>query len=152
MNDSSNGGQGDKVSILLQNGSSILFSSNWNGSKTVLQTLSGGNVQVKNSTTNSISIIPTTAARVITSIVNNLSVKVMPNPSSYYFKLGLKSGSNEKVTITVVDILGRTVELRNDVAANSNVQLGRSYHPGVYFAQVVQGKDIVILKLIKEGK
>jgi hypothetical protein len=49
-------------------------------------------------------------------------------------------------------VLGRLVEQRTDVAANSTLQLGNGYHPGVYFAQVIQGKDIVILKLIKEGK
>ena len=84
--------------------------------------------------------------------LQKMAVRVLANPSSNYFTLGLKSGSNENVIITVVDIAGRTIELRNNVPANSNLQLGNSYHPGLYFAQVVQGKDIVILKLIKEGK
>jgi hypothetical protein len=51
MNDVSSGGQNDQVSILLQSGSTILFSSNWNGTKTVLQTLGGGNIQVRNAAT-----------------------------------------------------------------------------------------------------
>lgn len=32
------------------------------------------------------------------------------------------------------------------------LQLGNSYHPGVYIAQFLQGTDKVSLRLIKEGK
>ena len=77
---------------------------------------------------------------------------MLPNPTSYYFTLGLKSASNEKVKLTVVDVSGRAVEQRSDVPANSNLQIGNSYHPGIYFAQLIQGKETIILKLIKEGK
>jgi len=80
------------------------------------------------------------------------TVKVMPNPSSYYFTLLLNSQSHEKFKITVVDVTGRLVEQKTDVLANSTLQLGSKYHPGVYIAEILQGKDKVVLKLIKEGK
>jgi len=83
--------------------------------------------------------------------VSPFTVKVMPNPTSYYFTLQLKSISNEKFKITVVDITGRMVEQKADVQANSTLQLGSSYHPGVYLAEIQQGKNKVILRLIKEG-
>jgi len=91
--------------------------------------------------------------RISTAInATKLEAKVLPNPTSSYFTLGLKSASNEKVNLTVVDVLGSVVEQRSDVPANSNLQIGNGYHPGVYFAQLMQGKETIVLKLIKEGQ
>jgi hypothetical protein len=81
-----------------------------------------------------------------------LTVKVMPNPTSYYFTAGLQSLSKEKVKLVVTDMTGRVIEQRTDVQANSTIQLGGSYHPGMYIAQFMQGTDIVTLRLIKEGR
>ena len=81
-----------------------------------------------------------------------LTVTIMPNPTSYYFTLGLKSLSKEKIKVTVTDITGRVLEQRTDIPVNSTVQLGGDYHPGVYIAEFVQGNDQVTVQLIKEGK
>ena len=79
------------------------------------------------------------------------TVKVMPNPTSYYFTLQLNSQSYEKFKITVIDVTGRVIEQKTDVPANSTLQLGNKYHPGVYIAEILQGKNKVVLRLIKEG-
>jgi hypothetical protein len=76
----------------------------------------------------------------------------MPNPSPYQFTLVLKSLSKEKLILTVTDITGRVIEQRTDIPANSTIQLGGHYHPGVYIAQFLQGNDKVTTRLIKEGK
>ncbi|HEY8660540.1 MAG TPA: SBBP repeat-containing protein [Hanamia sp.] len=89
-------------------------------------------------------------APVITETPKKLEVTVSPNPASTYFNLGIKSASKEIVKITVVDVRGRKVEQRNNVPANSSLQLGNSYRSGIYFAEVVQGNDKIILKLIKQ--
>jgi hypothetical protein len=81
-----------------------------------------------------------------------LSIKVMPNPTSYYFTLILKSLSRENVKLTVTDATGRIIEQRSSVSANSTLQLGGQYHPGIYIAEFIQGNDRVTLRLIKEGK
>jgi len=81
-----------------------------------------------------------------------LTVTITPNPTSYYFTLGLKSLSKEKIKVTVTDITGRVLEQRTDIPVNSTVQLGGDYHPGVYIAEFVQGNDQVTVQLIKEGK
>lgn len=81
-----------------------------------------------------------------------LSIKVMPNPTSYHFTLILKSLSSENVKLTVTDITGRIVEQRPSVSANSSLQLGAQYHPGVYIAEFIQGQNRITLRLIKEGK
>jgi hypothetical protein len=80
-----------------------------------------------------------------------LQVSVLPNPSSGQFSLLLKSGSKESVNLKVVDLLGRLVEQRSNIAPNSNLQIGSSYSPGVYFVQLLQGNNSVNLKLIKKG-
>ena len=85
-------------------------------------------------------------------VPGKLSVTVMPNPASYNFTLILKSLSNENVKLTVMDITGRVIEKKTNVSANSTIQLGDNYHPGVYILKLLQDKDEVTLRLIKEGK
>ncbi len=161
----------DKAGITLyrKNGG-IWYSNNWDGTKTIMKALNG---QV----TVGASGITTAAARVakdttISSVtatnrkyfnpldklgaaikgqlsVEKLSVKVMPNPSPNYFTLVLHSGSNEKATIRVVDITGRAIDQKLNVNANSTEQIGSSYRPGVYIAEIRQGNDVVTVKLIK---
>jgi len=82
---------------------------------------------------------------------NSFTVRVMPNPTSNYFTLQFVSKSYEKLKITVVDVLGRVIEQNPDLPANSTLQLGSKYHPGVYIAEILQGKNKVVLRLIKEG-
>ncbi|MEO5648858.1 MAG: YDG domain-containing protein, partial [Ginsengibacter sp.] len=81
--------------------------------------------------------------------VNKLTIKVMPNPAPLFFTLNIQSPHKEKIKITVVDIAGRVIEQRTDVPANSTLEIGSSYHPGVYFAEVMQGKVRIVLRLIK---
>ncbi len=81
-----------------------------------------------------------------------LSVKVAPNPTSYYFTSGLQSLSKENVNMVVTDITGRVIEQRTNIAANSTIQFGGKYRPGTYIAQFLQGTDKVTVMLIKEGK
>ena len=100
----------------------------------------GSNVEIANSHANELTG------------TGKLSVTVMPNPASYYFTLGLKSLSKEKVKLTVTDIVGRVMEQTTDIPANNTIQLGDHYHPGVYIAQFLQGNDKITLRLIKEGK
>jgi Fungalysin metallopeptidase (M36)/PA domain/Secretion system C-terminal sorting domain/Fungalysin/Thermolysin Propeptide Motif len=78
-----------------------------------------------------------------------LSVIASPNPSSSYFTLVTSSGNAKPINIKVVDILGRTVENINSAAANATYKIGRSFTTGVYYAEVTQGDEKVIVKLVK---
>ena len=80
-----------------------------------------------------------------------ITVKVMPNPTSDYFALQLNNQNYEKFKITVFDVLGRVIEQNTDVAANGTIQLGRKYHAGIYILEIQQGKNKAILRLIKQG-
>ena len=85
-------------------------------------------------------------------VSGKLIVTVMPNPASYFFTLDMQSTSHEKIQIVVTDVTGRIIERKSDVSANSTLQIGSTYHQGVYFAEVFQGKERVILQLIKGRK
>ena len=81
----------------------------------------------------------------------SLQVKVAPNPTSNYFTLKFLSESPANINIVIVDVMGRTVEEVRNILPNSTLQIGSSYHPGIYVVQAVQENDAVSLKLIKEG-
>ncbi|HET7896658.1 MAG TPA: HYR domain-containing protein, partial [Flavisolibacter sp.] len=71
---------------------------------------------------------------------NGIVVKASPNPSSHAFALQVTSNNLlMPVQVRVVDLLGRTVETKNNVAPNSNFTIGENYKPGVYIVEVVQG-------------
>jgi P pilus assembly chaperone PapD len=78
-----------------------------------------------------------------------LSVKVLPNPSSTYFTLVASSNDSKAVTLRVIDEKGRTIETKAGVAANGTLRLGHNYHPGTYYAELVQGAERVVVKLVK---
>lgn len=82
-------------------------------------------------------------------IIAPLVVTARPNPSASYFTLNVSGGDQEPISLRVVDVLGRLVEARSNLASNSTFTLGHSYRPGVYLVQAVQGSRIVVLRLLK---
>lgn len=79
---------------------------------------------------------------------NKLRLTALPNPSSRYFTLVSKSGSDKKIEIRITDQLGRRLE-NKIMTPNSYLQVGFGYRPGIYYVEAVQGKEQVTLKLIK---
>ncbi|MEO6327349.1 MAG: ExeM/NucH family extracellular endonuclease [Ginsengibacter sp.] len=98
------------------------------------------------------------ASQIITSSVdpkvamfaeNSFSVKVSPNPSATNFKLQVESNSNEPINIRVVDVSGRVLKVITKTYKYQVITLGDGYTAGSYFAEVTQGKDHTVVKLIK---
>ncbi len=87
-----------------------------------------------------------------TEVAATLQAQVFPNPSRGHFTLIVKGKNNEPVSIRVMDILGRLVEVRKGLAANGTLTFGASYRPGLYIVEVLQGKEKVVLKLIKQSE
>jgi chondroitin-sulfate-ABC endolyase/exolyase len=85
-----------------------------------------------------------------TCAVKELTVSVQPNPSQNEFTLITRSNSEEVLTIRVMDAQGREVETVRAATANGTVQIGRKLFPGIYFTEVMQGKQKKILKLIRQ--
>lgn len=78
-----------------------------------------------------------------------ISLRVMPNPSSYYFTLKLNSKSTDNFKITVTDITGRIIEQKTNITAQSTIRLGNNYLPGAYIAEIMQGNERIAVKLVK---
>lgn len=83
-------------------------------------------------------------------IAGKLVVTAMPNPSASAFTLQLQSASSVPVNIRVMDITGRLIENKNGVAPNAKYRLGDNYVPGAYYAEVIQGNEKVVVKLVKQ--
>jgi uncharacterized repeat protein (TIGR03803 family) len=81
---------------------------------------------------------------------DRFNVSAFPNPARGAYILRIQSRSSQHLQIRILDAVGRTVEIRSNVAASVPVFLGLGYRSGVYFAEVIQGSEKVTLKLIKE--
>ncbi|MGN6617003.1 MAG: Calx-beta domain-containing protein [Ilyomonas sp.] len=81
-----------------------------------------------------------------------LDVKAYPNPSAYSFMLEGRSNVNTPITVRIIDAAGRVVEVITNVTANTTINIGQNYLPGIYYAEVLQGKKKAVIKLIKQSK
>ena len=150
MNDVSNGGQNDQVSILVMNPntSEVIFSSNWSGVQTVLQNLGGGNVSVRSTpASNTVTSARVEQTEEIPVVVNPFTVKVLGNPAQDFFNINIQ-GSEGKISLRVVDIQGRVLDYRENVPQGT-LQLGHSYRSGFYYLEVRQGNKMRQIKLVK---
>jgi hypothetical protein len=82
--------------------------------------------------------------------VQPLQLQAYPNPTTHQFTVQLRGGTAEGVSLRVVDALGRVIEAKRGVAANSTLQIGAVYRPGIYILEAVQGTQRTSLKLIKQ--
>ncbi|KAF0239917.1 MAG: HYR domain-containing, partial [Chitinophagaceae bacterium] len=102
------------------------------------------------STNNDVSALVTDEVK-FTPVVEQaeLNVLVMPNPSTTYFTLKLTSKNEAPVNIRVVDAVGRLVDVKTKMAANSTFQIGHNYSSGTYFVELLQGNKRKVIQLIK---
>jgi len=78
-----------------------------------------------------------------------LVVKAAPNPTTNYFSLQITGGDDQApVNIRVTDALGREV-YRQTTTSNSMLTVGQSFVTGVYYAEIMQGTDKKVVKLLK---
>ena len=79
----------------------------------------------------------------------SFTVQVIGNPSTTYFTLRLQSNNEMPVQIRVTDAAGRMVEAKANNHANSTVQIGQNFRPGIYYAELQQGSSRKVVQLIK---
>jgi hypothetical protein len=77
------------------------------------------------------------------------NVRVLNNPCRTAFGIQLLSPSTEPISLRVTDSHGRLIEFSQKISANQVYNLGEKYFPGVYYAEITQGKARKILKLVK---
>jgi uncharacterized repeat protein (TIGR03803 family) len=81
--------------------------------------------------------------------VDGLQIKAYPNPSANRFTLDIRSNDcNERALLTIRNTTDRVIE-RIYVKPNEMIQLGANYKPGVYFAELIQGRERITIKLVK---
>ena len=78
-----------------------------------------------------------------------LTVNISPNPSTGNFNILINSSDANPVSIKVTDISGRLIEAYEQVTSGRPLRLGQTWKSGIYFAEVVQGDQRRVLKLVK---
>ena len=81
-------------------------------------------------------------------LASKLAIVAMPNPSAKGFMLNVSADAGSQLMLRVMDISGRIIETKN-ITSNQSIRIGDNYHAGMYFAEVVQGNERKIVKLVK---
>jgi hypothetical protein len=92
---------------------------------------------------------PTASARLVGAAAGKLSVQVLPNPSAVEFTLLIKAEQTGTINLRVLDIQGRVLEQRNNISPTQKLTIGEGFHSGIYFAEITQGTDRKVIKLLK---
>ena len=125
------------------------------GGSIVIHEVKGNAAKRSTSNGSSMDSIPTNNISVVRNEkpeVDKLTVKVFPNPATYFFTFDIQSASNEKVNVKIFDITGKMIEQRIGVPVNGSIQLGSNYRPGFYIAEIIQGNERVKMRIIKGGE
>ncbi|MBK7233192.1 MAG: T9SS type A sorting domain-containing protein [Saprospiraceae bacterium] len=80
------------------------------------------------------------------------SIKVFPNPTSYYFDMQIFTKSSEKMDMMVFDMYGKMMERRFINPKTESTQFGSEYPAGVYMLQINQGDWSKTVRIIKTNK
>ena len=82
---------------------------------------------------------------------NSTFVRVYPNPSSSAFTVNIESFNNkENVSLRIIDIAGRVVEVRNNLAGSQTLKIGSNLKAGLYVVELRQGGESKTIKLLKQ--
>ena len=80
---------------------------------------------------------------------SSLSIQAYPNPFGSEFTLNVQGNIQDKVFITVTDILGRRL-YQAEGSANQQYKLGSNLSRGIFIVQVLQEQNIQTIKIVKE--
>ena len=61
----------------------------------------------------------------------------------------ISSNDENPVRVKVTDMFGRVIETHDKVTSAGMLKLGQNWTSGVYFAEVVQGEQRKLIKMIK---
>jgi len=79
----------------------------------------------------------------------NIAFSVLPNPSTSRFRFTISSSINSPATIRIVDLMGRLVEMRSNLAPNQTVQMGGSLRKGQYIVELRQDNETIYIHITK---
>jgi hypothetical protein len=79
-----------------------------------------------------------------------MKVVLYPNPTDNNFNLELTTESDNKITVAVYDLIGRSIDTKEfDPRDSLEIKFGAKYPSGVYNVVVTQGTDVKTLRVIK---
>jgi hypothetical protein len=81
---------------------------------------------------------------------NSLKVSVLGNPSKSDFRLNFQSKSSENLSLRIMDATGKTILNHSGIEPNSMLIVGNEFGKGVYFAEIRQGIQRKVIKLVKQ--
>ncbi|MBL7742964.1 MAG: T9SS type A sorting domain-containing protein, partial [Chitinophagaceae bacterium] len=79
----------------------------------------------------------------------SLTVTAMPNTTTDYFNLVIKSKEDGAIAVRIHDMYGTIVETHAKIAPGTTLRVGSGWSAGIYFAEVLQGDTRKVVKLIK---
>ena len=91
----------------------------------------------------------TKANRYAKNAQDGLQVQVAPNPSRNVFTLYISSTQPEHISLKVMDVSGKVLTNQSQIQPNSTISTGHGLTQGIYFAEVTQNHERVVLKLMK---
>ncbi len=77
------------------------------------------------------------------------NVTAMPNPSRGYFNLVINGSNKLPVTVRIVDVTGQVIEKHERINANTVLRVGDRWKTGAYVAEIWQGTERKVVKLLK---
>ena len=77
------------------------------------------------------------------------TVTVMPNPTRSQFTMEIQSKDLSPVRMRLMDNSGRLIKTFSNLPANHTLRFGNEMKKGAYFAEVIQGEQRKIIKLVK---
>ncbi len=80
---------------------------------------------------------------------NTLKINISPNPFNSTFDLFVQGKSAEKISISALDVYGKTI-FRTEGVANRHYLLGSNFPGGIYIIKVIQGNNVQTLKAVKQ--
>jgi len=81
---------------------------------------------------------------------NGLKVSVLGNPSSSDFRLNVQSKSAQMLSIRIMDSKGKIIFNQTGIQPNTILNIGDNFSQGVYFAEIRQGMQRKVIKLLKQ--
>ncbi len=153
MTDNGEPGSFDKIGITVWNKlGGLWYSSNWNGTTTIEQTISGGNLKVHGGTNCGNSVIVRHTDSFDTNeesiAIEKPEVSIWPNPSNNEFNLELSNKiENQDISIEIFDQSGRFIQKNTFMNEKSN--FGLNLQSGLYFIKITHGDFQETKRVIK---
>ncbi|RAR46228.1 T9SS type A sorting domain-containing protein, partial [Flavobacterium lacus] len=94
---------------------------------------------------------PDEVTRMDATTIDGFKAIAFPNPFANSFAIDVKTSNTEPVSLTVYDMAGRLLEVKEVKAADvTNYQFGDRYPSGVYNVIVTQGNETRTVRVVKQ--